>query len=350
MFLDTDNENECYGCFACFDVCPKGAIDIVNHNDTFLYPRINHTKCVSCGLCRKACPKSRPSVSRFPLDAFSGKIRDKEAFDRSSSGGAFEAIIRAVLEELRENKRLWVAGVIWNEKFRVVHILKEIRSIDEIHPFNKSKYVQSNPSGVYKQIRNLLNESSNFVIFSGTPCQVDALYSFLGDSKSDSLLTIDLVCKGAPSQIFFDKYREELETQNDSSLHEYNFRNKEILDNGTLYTRSAKYTFENGVSKKVTRFNDPFLKIFYEKAYHTRSSCLECEYKKPARIADFTIGDSWGIEKKYTEITAITGVSLVTVNTSMAQKYSANMKKHMMVYDTDYEFLIENNAALRGGG
>ena len=43
----------CRGCLAhkCHDVCPKGAITIVNHR-----AYINHEICIECGKCHDVCP------------------------------------------------------------------------------------------------------------------------------------------------------------------------------------------------------------------------------------------------------------------------------------------------------
>ena len=47
----------CCGCSACYDICPKSAISMVEDSEGFLYPTINKDKCVNCGLCEKVCPK-----------------------------------------------------------------------------------------------------------------------------------------------------------------------------------------------------------------------------------------------------------------------------------------------------
>ena len=46
----------CCGCYACFNICPKGAISMEVGSDGFKYPVIDSDKCVNCGLCKKTCP------------------------------------------------------------------------------------------------------------------------------------------------------------------------------------------------------------------------------------------------------------------------------------------------------
>ena len=64
----------CRGCIAhrCKEVCPKGAISIVNHRSV-----IDHDKCILCGKCVSACPYNaivknvRPCERACPVDAIS---------------------------------------------------------------------------------------------------------------------------------------------------------------------------------------------------------------------------------------------------------------------------------------
>ena len=50
-----DNKEHCCGCRACEQVCPKGAITMVEDECGFLYPQIDQKSCIDCGLCLKKC-------------------------------------------------------------------------------------------------------------------------------------------------------------------------------------------------------------------------------------------------------------------------------------------------------
>ncbi len=51
-----NEKEECCGCTACYAICPKGAIFMVEDQEGFEYPQINESKCVRCYQCIKVCP------------------------------------------------------------------------------------------------------------------------------------------------------------------------------------------------------------------------------------------------------------------------------------------------------
>ena len=59
----TENK-KCYGCTACYSICPKKAIEMVEDEKGFKHPVINNKKCINCGLCKKNCP------ANYDLDQF----------------------------------------------------------------------------------------------------------------------------------------------------------------------------------------------------------------------------------------------------------------------------------------
>ncbi len=52
--LYSDREN-CCGCSACYSICPKSAISMLEDEEGFLYPRINPEKCIFCYRCTSVC-------------------------------------------------------------------------------------------------------------------------------------------------------------------------------------------------------------------------------------------------------------------------------------------------------
>ncbi len=49
-------KEECCGCTACYAICPKTAITMVEDNEGFEYPQINERVCIRCIRCVKVCP------------------------------------------------------------------------------------------------------------------------------------------------------------------------------------------------------------------------------------------------------------------------------------------------------
>ena len=49
-------KEECCGCTACYAICPKNAINMVEDEEGFLYPKIDYEKCIGCKMCLNVCP------------------------------------------------------------------------------------------------------------------------------------------------------------------------------------------------------------------------------------------------------------------------------------------------------
>lgn len=121
----------CRGCLmhSCKEVCPKGAITIVNHRCT-----IDKSKCIECGKCAQACPYSaiiaqkRPCIKSCKVKAISINDEDKAEIDNSKciscgacvvscpfgaiSDKSFVLDIIKMLKESENNTRYKVYAVI----------------------------------------------------------------------------------------------------------------------------------------------------------------------------------------------------------------------------------------------
>lgn len=51
-----NQKEECCGCTACYAICPKEAIYMLEDKEGFEYPQINAIKCIQCYQCIKVCP------------------------------------------------------------------------------------------------------------------------------------------------------------------------------------------------------------------------------------------------------------------------------------------------------
>lgn len=155
MFLDSSNKNECFGCEACYQVCPKHAITMQEDKEGFKYPVIDEVLCVHCNLCRKTCPYDMmPEKHRDNKYAFGGYSKDTDVRFESTSGGAFSAIVETFCD------RDYVIFGAEAEGIFVFH--SYITDKRDLRKFRKSKYSQSSIGGNYKNVRRFLADGKRY--------------------------------------------------------------------------------------------------------------------------------------------------------------------------------------------
>lgn len=289
----------CYGCTACSMVCPKNAIKMVENDKGFLNPIIDEKKCINCGLCTKVCHTEQSF--NVILKTYIAKLSERNSRIMSQSGGAFVSISNIILE----NNGV-VYGVVLDEEFEAVHV--RACSIEERNRMCGSKYTQSRLENVFHSIENDLMDRQ--VLFSGTPCQVNGLISYLRNKKVDMsrLYTIDLICHGVPSIKIWRDVIAYYERKMKSDINLAIFRDKRY----GWKTHFSTFVIDNKlVIDKLHR------KLFYSNLC-LRDSCYECEFARIDRVGDFTIGDAWGIHKYNPEFVDEAGVSVITFNSQKA--------------------------------
>lgn len=296
IYLKTKNKKTCNGCTACAYICPVNAIDMKEDNEGFIYPVIDETLCIKCGKCLRTCSNFKKEDAEFT--AFAVVNKNKDILNKSTSGGAFYAI----LESHFKNENSVCYGAAYDENFKVTHM--RAASIEDSLKFMGSKYVRSDILGVYPKVKEDLENGKN-VLFTGTPCIVNGLYTYL-NKEYNNLLTSDIICHSNPSPKVFHKYIKCLEVINNKRIKSYTFRAKE---NGWRNPMPI-VEFEDG--EKIEE--DTFQKAF-SRGLVIRPVCTECKFLKPQNYADITLGDFWGVEK-ITNITGYqNGISLVLANT-----------------------------------
>ena len=214
MELYTSKEG-CCGCGACMAVCPAAAIHMVWDREGFLYPRVDQEKCIDCKRCEKVCPLKQEEQTEQERLYLGVQARDDAIRHTSSSGGMFQ-----ILAEYVFRRQGVVFGAAYTEDMRVLH--REARNPAELERLKRTKYVQSNLRGVYRKIEAYLKKE-RWVLFCGTPCQVQALMLYLGQSY-DKLLTADLVCYGVPSPGIWGDYVKHLEEKHGGKMTDFSFR------------------------------------------------------------------------------------------------------------------------------
>lgn len=339
--LDSNSKNNnikeldkktCTGCMACKNVCHKNAIIIKENNEGFKYPEIDENLCINCGLCKKVCPVlTKLQENENEIKVYSCKNKNEEVRMKSSSGGIFTLIAKYIIE----NNGV-VFGARFNESLEVVH--DYIENIDDIGLFRGSKYVQSYIGDSYKKVREFLNNNKK-VLFTGTPCQVEGLLTYLGKDY-DNLYTQDFVCHGVPSPKVWRKYLEYKKYDGSYPIN-INFRRKDILG-WSNYQVSYKYSNKE---ENIHHDNDPYMKIFL-KNLSLRMSCFNCKFKKIKRKSDITVADFWGINNVKPEMNDETGISALLVNSKKGLEIFENIKEDMIFEEANIEDIIKYNSCI----
>lgn len=327
--IKISNPADCSGCTACASACSHDAITMRPDALGFLYPEVDATRCTNCGLCEKVCAfhddyDKSLNISQ-PL-AYGARHRDMNEVATSRSGAAFIAISDYILE----NGGV-VYGAGYTDHFRVVH--KRATTKEQRNEFKGSKYVQSDLTGVFRQVKQDL-KAGLVVLFSGTPCQTAGLHSYVGRKLRENLFLIDIVCHGVPGPYIWRDYLTYLEKKHGSEICYVNFRDKEEF--GWAAHRET-FKFVKGGGKMTYTF------AFYKHIIF-RHSCGACKYTNLQRPSDITIADFWGWEKTDPTINADDkGLSLVLCNTLKGRQLFEAVKERMTVIPVELGNCIQPN-------
>lgn len=337
--IDNIKKSKCCGCGVCYNVCPKRAIEMVEDKEGFKYPIINREKCIKCGLCERICPSlnyKTKNDDNIDMKVIATYSKDKNNRESSSSGGIFSEISKYIIEE----KNGIVYGAGFDDSLTVIH--QGISECKDLKKLKGSKYVQSDTMKTYQEVKKNL-EAGKFVLYTGTPCQIVGLNMFLR-KQYRTLYTCDIICHGVPSRKVFRKYIAELEEQHHSKVKNVYFRNKQYGWN----VFSMKVDFENKTEYVSKLTEDNFMQGFLKNIY-LRPSCYECKFSVLPRNADITLGDFWGVEKKYKEFKDDNGTSIVLLNTNKGCEIFDKIKSKIYYKENcDLDFAIENNPCICG--
>lgn len=285
----------------CAAICPSSAIQMQADSHGFLHPVVDAGECTDCGLCARKCSVSTPPQVSAHTDVLTGYAKDGALLPQSSSGAIFPVLAAEIIR-----RGGLVFGAAFDGQFHVMHTAAE--SVEELSALCSSKYVQGRiPSDCYAQVKAAL-VAGRWVYFSGMPCQVAALKSYLG-RDCETLITQDTACHSVPSPLVWDEYKAELEKQYGGKLTAFSFRNKA---NGweAYHIRAA---FDNGREFTQPAAESPYQRGFI-KGLYSRSSCFVCKFKGIERCSDITLADYWGVKGIQPEAYNPQGTSLVLIH------------------------------------
>ncbi|MEG0663745.1 MAG: Coenzyme F420 hydrogenase/dehydrogenase, beta subunit C-terminal domain [Clostridia bacterium] len=328
--IEIKNKEKCCGCTACYNICPKNCITMEPDNEGFLYPIVDKTTCINCNLCEKVCPIKKCeeiNTSKKPK-ACVVQNTSLEILKNSTSGGVIDALNKYVID-----KNGFAVGVAYDDDFMPYHEITD--KYDNTIKFRGSKYAQSRLNNIFKNILELLNKGE-LVLFTGTPCQVSGLKSYI-QKDYKNLITVDLVCRSVPSPLLFKHYLNWQKKRYKSEIVSMNCRNKTYgYHNGSLVIN-----FKNGKKYSGSNRVDLFMKSFHNDIC-SRPSCYDCQFKTVNRVSDFTVFDCW--KPNIVTNNAINdnnkGYSNVFLHTSKAENI-INQLQNIKIWPSNIDLVLE---------
>ncbi len=261
------------------------------------------------------------------MKAYALYNKNEEIRAKSSSGGVFYELAKTII-----NQNGVVFGARFDSEWNVVHSYAE--DLEGVKVFLGSKYAQSSVGNCYKDVKKFL-VAGRLCLFSGTPCQVAGLKSFLG-KEYNNLLTVDFICHGVPSRSVwreYVKYR-----SNTDKIKRITFRDKTMGwekyaltlqgDNSCIY--SEKFT------------EDIYMKGFIQDIY-LRPSCYNCAFKGVERKSDITLADYWGIQSDLPEMFDDNGTSFIMIHSESGDKILKEIEKNFVYKEINSEKPLSHN-------
>lgn len=322
-------KEECCGCLACENICPKQCILLKDDSEGFIHPEVMEDDCIHCNACPalKILDDNKNKANKV-IACHANESSERNA---GSSGGIFGLLAKQILQE---KGVVW--GVAFDKNLQVKHV--KVTQYSDLTKLFKSKYVQSNTQGIYGIIKDDLNKGIP-VLFSGTPCQCDALRRFLRKDYSN-LIIVGIICHGVPNQKLFNDYIKWHEETKHVKVKNFTFRYKSV---DFQYERGYCIESEGGKLSKKQYYYSPYYYAF-SNLLILRPACYQCKWAKIERVEDITLGDFWELEK-YISTKGI-GYSAVLLNTLKGEEFFAKVIHQTVYKELPIENIIDNNECL----
>lgn len=317
---------KCVGCFACKSICPKNAVSVTEDKLGKTVPEIDKNLCIDCGLCSKICPVNKKSDFHKIQKCFAAYTKNDKDREECASGGIGSAFARKIFEQ---------GGLIVGSVFENgIPKQKLLSKNDDWEKIKGSKYVQSFTDSSYQDTKQAI-ENGKKVLYTGTPCQIDGLYSFLRKDY-ENLITVDLICHGTPPVKYLNEYCESVCKGQKYTDVTFRGKNDWFL---SIYNK-------NDLIYKKDRNSDRYFIAFLEGMTY-RDNCFSCPYAKPDRVSDITIGDFWGLDWSTLKFPHPKKVSVILANTQKGLEFIDSLKDTLYIEERDIKEAVDGNAQLR---
>lgn len=333
--IDNNIGDECCGCKMCGDICPTQAISFETNSEGFWHPKVDYGKCVNCSLCVNKCPVINQTINQnafTPPKTYAAWLKDDDIRIKSTSGGLYYALAQTMLAQGG-----YISGCVFSDDWKFAkHIVGNTQN--DLDKLFRSKYFQSDTSGIYSEIKRLL-DSNERLLFCGTPCHNAALIEFLGKDYVN-LIQCDFICRGINSPLAHRAHVAELEKKYNSLVTFFNFKNKS--KGWTALGLLVK--FANGKQSFTDRYTSAWTRGYIGSNLYMRRSCEECRFKRMPRVSDITFGDYWGLQKDAESMRK--GFSVVMLNTDKGIKFYNETLPLLHSEDSTFEQALKGNTCI----
>lgn len=328
MSVAGKKKQDCCGCNACAEICPKQCIEMRLDKKGFLYPKVDAKTCIECELCEHVCPfPAEKSMLQRPDKAIAAWAKDPTVQQRSSSGGAAYLLSRHTIEH---------GGVVYGcaaDSLTVHHV--RIDSVEDLPRLQGSKYVQSDTRGIFAQVRADLDAGLT-ALFIGTPCQTAGLRRFIR-RNAERLYLVDLICHGVPSQKMLRDHLSPI-------AKGHNVERMIFRSPGSLALR----LYEDGREFYCGDENADLYYSAFEAGKIFRPSCYRCGYASEKRAGDITVGDFWGFKERETlPERARNGLSVILPNTKKGHELLKSITPELNLMERPVAEAVNGNTQLR---
>lgn len=334
--INISNKADCCGCHACAQICPRQCITMRPDKEGFLYPVVDTAHCIQCNLCEQVCPIlnwKTEDKEKYPT-AYAAINKNDDIRAQSSSGGIFTLLAEYILAQ----KGVVFGATMADDQHSAHHIAVE--TYDGLEALRGSKYVQSAIGDTYQQAKQAL-QAGRKVLFTGTPCQIEGLKSFLQGKEYPNLYCMDLICHGVPSPLVWKTYASHLEIRAGAPARRTFFRYKKY----GWKTFALLLEFSNNRTYECVLNKDAFMQAFLQNVC-LRPSCYSCHFKKLNRVSDITVADYWGIQSQYPEMDDNKGTSLVLVHSAKGIELFKAVDHQMKIKEVPTEQALRGNPAM----
>jgi len=334
---------DCYGCYACKEICPKDAISMVRDEEGFYFPHVDGELCINCGLCERICiakDKKQYATDRLQSEeepqnlpkAYIGTCVSDEQLAQSTSGGVFRSLVRYTIEK----KKGVVVGTCFDKNANVITEFAE--TLEDAFKFSGSKYVRREIDGIFPKVKEYL-DAGRVVLFSGVPCECAGLSAYLRKDY-DNLIQCEILCHGGASPKIYEKYIGHINRKLKAKVKKVNFRDK----SKSWLQKDFKLTFEfdNRKPLSVRGRRNNYMNAFLMN-YIFRISCYRCQYAGNNRAGDITIGDCHGVNRVAKEFYDERGVSMVVASTPKGEQIWKEVQEEFRFTETTVAKAYEKN-------